>query len=166
MSTSPETNTPPDAVDNSYGTTPPRNDWPDIKLPEGASLSVLTNTRNEEVAIRLTLANGDFAVVVDSQESYKRYDEAERRETVSALRQIAVTEGRLRRLAELPFKTFYVTTAANHPGGAGYWEVTARDREEAREVAFRNLGPKWAFDYENLEDIHPLDRARCHGGLE
>lgn len=74
-------------------------------------------------------------------------------------------ERRQAQLAKLPWKEFYVTTATNHPGGAGYWKVRARDRDECREVAFKNLGAKWAFDYERLEDIHPLDRERCHGTL-
>lgn len=59
---------------------------------------------------------------------------------------------------------FYITTAANHPGGSGYWEVVARDREEARAKAFERLGARWSFDYASLDEVHPLDR-KCHGRI-
>ena len=60
--------------------------------------------------------------------------------------------------------TYYVTVAANHPGGCGYWEVKAQDETEARERAFDSLGSKWSFIYSTLEEVHPLDRKR-HGRL-
>lgn len=195
----------------------PKNDWPEITLPEGCSLRVVAWPSDEEVTITLTTKEGFFAQTVDSAESYRRYDQEEKETTVKELYAIAMVEGKLEEqsnellygnphgpvhqptprgilhgadmvaapdelensygapltpeerrqaeLAPLPFKTFYVTTATNHPGGAGYWEVHARDREEARQVAFKHLGAKWAFDYERLEDIHEFDRERCHGTL-
>lgn len=59
-------------------------------------------------------------------------------------------------------KTFYVTVAKNQPFGEGYFEVEADSRDEAHEKAMKTLDGKWSMLYENLEDIHPLDRKR-HG---
>jgi hypothetical protein len=53
---------------------------------------------------------------------------------------------------------YYVTLAANH-GGPGCVEVTASDYETARQLTFEILGRKWAFIYESLEDVHPLDQT-------
>lgn len=59
---------------------------------------------------------------------------------------------------------FYVTTATNHPGGAGYWEVEAATEEEAHKKAMDALAGRWAFMYSSLEDVHPMDRFR-HGRI-
>lgn len=59
-------------------------------------------------------------------------------------------------------KEFYFTTAANHPGGSGYWVVWAMNATAAREKMFTFFGPRWAFEYASLDDIHPDDRHR-HG---
>jgi hypothetical protein len=60
--------------------------------------------------------------------------------------------------------TYYVTTAANHPRGSGYWEVAAHTKEQAHARAMDALDGKWSMMYERLEDIHPLDRKR-HGRI-
>lgn len=66
-------------------------------------------------------------------------------------------------MADTP--VFYITTAANHPGGAGYWEIHGCSNEtEAREAAFRSLGNKWCFVYDSLDKVHELDRKR-HGRI-
>jgi hypothetical protein len=59
---------------------------------------------------------------------------------------------------------FYVTTASNHPKGAGYWLVKASTVIKAREAAFNTLGDSWCFLYTSLDDVHELDR-KCHGTI-
>lgn len=61
-------------------------------------------------------------------------------------------------------KSFFFTTAPNHPGGSGYWEVLANNASEAREIMWREKGAQWAFQYTELEQVHKLDR-KCHGVL-
>ena len=65
----------------------------------------------------------------------------------------------------MPKNTYYATTAFNHPNGAGYWEVKASSRGQAREAASEALDNKYCSLYDMLEDIHPLDRTR-HGLIE
>jgi len=62
-------------------------------------------------------------------------------------------------------KLFYVTIAANQPYGPGYWEVEARDRDAAREKTFDKLGSSWSMRYEDIEQVHPLDRKRYFGKI-
>ena len=58
---------------------------------------------------------------------------------------------------------FYVTTAANMPHGCGYWEVNAKDKHQARGLAFLHCPEgRWSFIYESLDDVHEMDR-KCHG---
>lgn len=60
-------------------------------------------------------------------------------------------------------KTFYVTTSSSMPGGSGYWEIRAADADEARALAHKKIPEgRWAFLYDDLESVHPLDRKR-HG---
>lgn len=37
-------------------------------------------------------------------------------------------------------------------------EITAPGKWIARDAMIANYGEKWAFQYEKLEDVHPLDR--------
>ena len=63
-----------------------------------------------------------------------------------------------------PIKTaWFFTTAANHPGGAGYWHVEAGSAEEARAKMIEYFGTEWAFQYATWEELHPLDRKKIHG---
>ena len=55
---------------------------------------------------------------------------------------------------------FFITTSANQPTGAGYFEVHEDDSEKARKLVFELIGPQWAFMYNSLEDVHPLDRIK------
>lgn len=58
---------------------------------------------------------------------------------------------------------FYVTIAANMPGGSGYYEVHAASESEARDLAFQHCPDgRWSMMYDDLEKVHPLD-LRCHG---
>ena len=59
-------------------------------------------------------------------------------------------------------KTYFATTASNHPKGCGYWEVKAESRGEARETVSKALDNKYSMLYDKLEKVHPLDRTR-HG---
>lgn len=71
-------------------------------------------------------------------------------------------------MPETKLRLWYVTTASNHPGGAGYWEVLAATREEARRKVcdpIYGLGTKWAFMYDRLDDVHELDR-NLHGRID
>ena len=54
--------------------------------------------------------------------------------------------------------TFYITFGQNHPLRNGYVVVRASSRELAREAAFEVLGNKWAFLYDETEDMswYPL----------
>lgn len=61
-------------------------------------------------------------------------------------------------------KTFFVTIAANQPHGAGYFEVKAETREEARKKTVEALGVKWSFMYDSLEEVHEFDRKK-HGTI-
>lgn len=66
--------------------------------------------------------------------------------------------------------TVYITLAQNQvarhfpglntPNGGGYVEVTARDWEECMRIVGNLLGVAWAFQYDALDRIHPLDRTR------
>jgi hypothetical protein len=58
---------------------------------------------------------------------------------------------------------FYVTTASNHPVGAGHYVVKAADKTEARIKVTDALGNNWCFIYNKLNDVHPNDRRVCHG---
>jgi hypothetical protein len=55
------------------------------------------------------------------------------------------------------FKAWYCTLAANQ-GGPACVEVWARSWEEARDKMFQIYDAHWAFQYESLEKVHPLDR--------
>lgn len=60
---------------------------------------------------------------------------------------------------------FYVTIASNMPRGAGYYRVFARDREQARALAFRHCPDgRWSFMYDSLDDVHEFDRKH-HGDI-
>lgn len=61
-------------------------------------------------------------------------------------------------------KSWFFTTASNHPLGSGYWEVRAEDRAQAREIMVREKGIKWAFQYDDVNQIHHLDQKK-HGVL-
>ena len=64
---------------------------------------------------------------------------------------------------QISVRQFYVTTAANHPHGSGYWEVGAINETEARRLAHEHCPEgKWSFMYDALDDVHPMDRKR-HG---
>lgn len=68
----------------------------------------------------------------------------------------------------LPLKIFFATTAANHPGGRGYWEIEARTRAEAHDKAMDpiyGLGTKWSMMYTTLDQVHPDDRV-LHGRIK
>lgn len=60
---------------------------------------------------------------------------------------------------------YYFTTAGNHAGGSGYWTVMAIDAAEAREKMHTYFGVKWAFQYDDLDLIHPLDQEKHHGTI-
>lgn len=61
--------------------------------------------------------------------------------------------------------TYYVTTAANHPRGSGYWEILASSRDVARRLAFTRCPEgAWAFMYDTLDEVHHMDR-KCHGTI-
>lgn len=62
-------------------------------------------------------------------------------------------------------KSYYFTTAPNHPLGSGFWIVLASNSATAREIMFREKGIKWSHQYTDLADIHPLDN-KCHGILQ
>lgn len=62
-------------------------------------------------------------------------------------------------------KSFFVTIASNQPYGRGYFEVIASSRNCARDATFGAIGSKWAFMYDSLEEVDPLDRIR-HGRIE
>lgn len=53
---------------------------------------------------------------------------------------------------------FYFTLAENQ-GGPGCIEVEAEDYDTAREIMFDSYGPRWAFQYSNITDVHPADRT-------
>lgn len=53
---------------------------------------------------------------------------------------------------------FYFTLAENQ-GGPGCIEVTAADYDTAREIMWEAYGPRWAFQYSSIEDVHPADRT-------
>lgn len=55
---------------------------------------------------------------------------------------------------------FYVTTSANHPTGAGYFEIHTNDRKVASKACYERLGDKWCFIYPSLDKIHPLDKQK------
>lgn len=59
---------------------------------------------------------------------------------------------------------FYVTTASNHPKGAGYWLVKASTINKAREAVHNALDGKWCFICTSLDDVHELDR-KYHGTI-
>lgn len=67
-------------------------------------------------------------------------------------------------MSEGTLHVFYVTTAANHPRGSGYWRVFAGSRDDAHAKTMAQLGPQWAFMYESLDDVHPYDRKH-HGDI-
>ncbi len=48
---------------------------------------------------------------------------------------------------------FYVTFGQNHPLRHGYVIIQAYDASAAREAAFDVLGNKWAFIYNDTEDM-------------
>jgi hypothetical protein len=54
-------------------------------------------------------------------------------------------------------KTYYFTLSQSQ-GGPGCVEVHAADWHSAREVMVQEHGPRFAFQYESLEEVHPLDR--------
>jgi hypothetical protein len=61
-------------------------------------------------------------------------------------------------------KTFYATLSDNHnfngkPGG-GYVEIKAENIMEAREKIHQATDGRWAFMYDALEKVHPLDRIK------
>jgi hypothetical protein len=58
-------------------------------------------------------------------------------------------------MAEL--KSWYFTLAHNH-GGPGCVEVKAESYSVARTKMIKARGEKWAFQYETIEKVHPLDR--------
>lgn len=60
-------------------------------------------------------------------------------------------------------KPYYFTTASNHPGGSGYWEVYADNATDARVKMHHYFESKWAFQYEQLDHVHEYDRAKKHG---
>jgi hypothetical protein len=52
---------------------------------------------------------------------------------------------------------FFFTLATAH-GGPGCVKITATDYETARNIMFEHYNNKWAFQYESLDDVHPLDQ--------
>ena len=59
-------------------------------------------------------------------------------------------------------KTYFATIASNQPKGPGYWEIKASSEVKAREAVSKALDNRYSMLYDNLEEIHPLDRTR-HG---
>lgn len=58
-------------------------------------------------------------------------------------------------------RTFYFTMArGHHPSAPGYVEVQAPDASAARERMHAAYGFKWAFQYDELELVHELDRRK------
>jgi hypothetical protein len=55
---------------------------------------------------------------------------------------------------------FFVTTATNHPTGAGYFEIHTDDYSEANKACFDTLGEKWCFLYNDINKLHELDRIK------
>jgi hypothetical protein len=54
-------------------------------------------------------------------------------------------------------KSWYFTLAHNQ-GGPGCVEVKAESYSVARRKMILARGVKWAFQYETLDKVHPLDR--------
>lgn len=49
-------------------------------------------------------------------------------------------------------------TLARSQGGPGCVEVEARDYQDARTIMFKVWGDKWAFQYDSIDEVHPVDR--------
>jgi hypothetical protein len=54
-------------------------------------------------------------------------------------------------------KPFYFTLSMNQ-GGPGCIEVIAENSIEARKKMLEEYGNNWAFQYDDIFDVHPLDR--------
>ncbi len=67
-------------------------------------------------------------------------------------------------MADQDARSYFVTIASNQPLGCGYWEVHAENAAEAHRKAVRQLGTRWAFLYESLDEVHELDRIK-HGEI-
>ena len=52
---------------------------------------------------------------------------------------------------------FYFTLSSNQ-GGPGCVEIEAENYGEARNIMNEEWGPRWAFQYESYEEVHPLDQ--------
>jgi len=56
-----------------------------------------------------------------------------------------------------PRSNFYATLAVNQ-GGAGYVQISTKNYTKARELIFTCLQDKWAFMYDELQEVHVRDR--------
>jgi len=56
--------------------------------------------------------------------------------------------------------TFYLTFAYSGPRRSNYQQIEAPDRATAREMAYKEYGPSWAFLYSEEEFA---DQARRYG---
>jgi hypothetical protein len=57
----------------------------------------------------------------------------------------------------LEAKKFYATLASNH-GGPGCVEIHAETKDQATTQMWTIFNNRYAFMYESLESVHPLDR--------
>lgn len=62
-------------------------------------------------------------------------------------------------------KIFYFTLSENQ-GGPGCVEIHAEDWHSARVVMNEEWGPRWAFQYSSLEEVHPMDRKIIDSFIE
>jgi hypothetical protein len=56
-------------------------------------------------------------------------------------------------------------TLSDNQGGPGCVEVAANNFSEARNKMVENYGIKWAFQYDSIDKVHPLDQ-RILGVIE
>ena len=55
-------------------------------------------------------------------------------------------------------KKWYFTLSDNQ-GGPGCIAAHANDFHEARNKMVENFGIRWAFQYDSLDKVHPLDQC-------